>query len=81
VRAWDHLLAELGQRHLAIRYSPGSNVVVDMWRVNTALVLSRIGLPYSAFRRPRLAAMQDINPLVNLIGDLKGRLTSLRGYL
>jgi len=25
--------------------------------------------------------MQDINPLVNLIGDLKGRLTSLRGYL
>jgi len=25
--------------------------------------------------------MQDINPLTNLIGDLKGRLVSLRGYL
>jgi len=25
--------------------------------------------------------MQDINPLVNLIGDIKGRLQSLRGYL
>jgi len=25
--------------------------------------------------------MQDINPLTNLIGDLKGRLLSLRGYL
>jgi len=25
--------------------------------------------------------MQDINPIVHLIGDLKERLTSLRGYL
>lgn len=25
--------------------------------------------------------MQDINPIVTLIGDLKGRVQSLRGYL
>lgn len=27
------------------------------------------------------AYMLDINPITNKIGDLKGRITSLRGYL
>ena len=32
------------------------------------------------FSAPELA-MQDINPIVNSINDLKGRVASLRGYL
>ena len=40
--------------------------------------------PYKGRRRCKLyteVLMQDINPILNKIGELKGRVQSLRGYL
>ena len=41
----------------------------------------RQALSYNAALSLPEVSMQDINPIVNQINDLKGRVLSLRGYL